>query len=151
MIYTPQYNNLNAKLLQSIQTLILQASERTKLAVVTAEESLKEWIMLSIVFIFITMIILMSSFFARKFLLAPINLLTHATKVIAQGDYTFQIQPYKWLEEFSTLASTFNRMSQDILNDITQREKFQHELQEANTYSRKCDQSKVDFFSNHES
>lgn len=132
LIYTPQYNNLNAKLLQSIQTLILQASERTKLAVFTTEESLKEWIILSIVFIFITMIILMSSFFAvKKFLLAPINLLTHATKVIAQGDYTFQIQPYKWLEEFSTLASTFNRMSQDILNDITQREKFQHELQEA--------------------
>lgn len=132
LIYTQHYQNTNTKLLQTIQTLITQASNRTESTVQISQNNLQNWIILSIGVILVTMIIILSSLFVvEKFLLAPIQALTFGAQMIAQKKYTFQIKIDHWLEELSILALTFNQMAQDIFSDIAYREKIQQTLNDS--------------------
>ena len=132
LIYTQHYQNTNAKLLQTIQALITQASMRTESTVLVSQKNLQNWIILSIGVILVTMIIILSSLFVvEKFLLTPIQALTFGAQMIAQKKYTFQITIHHWLEELSILALTFNQMAQDIFKDIAYREKIQQALNDS--------------------
>ncbi len=149
LVYGEKYGKLNARLSESMERLMTQTDERTMSVIHTAESTLKQWVMLSILSTIFMIIIVGGALPAiRRMALSPIEKLTLATKKVAGGDYRFRIEGIKGAEELIFLANTFNDMAQDIADDIAHREQINAELESAKKTAEEATRAKSIFLAN---
>ncbi len=149
VVYGEEYRKLNSDMSELIAKLIEQVDGRTMHTVKAAEQSLKEWISLSILFTLLTVAItVVALFVVRKMILNPIQRLTFAAKKISNGDYHVRVNSNKGSDELNVLAATFNAMAKDIEDDIAIREKTHTELEEAKQIAEDATKAKSMFLAN---
>ena len=147
--YGEKYGKLNARLSESIESLMTQTDMRTMSVIHKAETTLKRWVILSISSTLFMIVIVGGALPAiRRMALSPIEKLTLATKKIAGGDYRFRIEGVKGAEELIFLANTFNDMAQDIADDIAHKEEINAELQAAKKTAEEATRAKSMFLAN---
>ena len=149
LIYSLHYQLLNAELNEAIEKLVSQTDRRTQSMVNGSVLELERWVLLALCFAILTVLVTLTSFLkVERLLLIPIEKLTHAAQTITDSDYSFRINAATWLEELKQLGLTFNRMANDIFEDIANREKNRLELEEAKKIAEEATKAKSMFLAN---
>lgn len=149
LIYSDEYQKMNAQLSEAVEKLIMLTDKRTQSMVEASSNSLLKWVILSLIS---TSLVILTTLFTfvmvRKKFLLPIEKLTYGTHKITLGDYSYQIDPTNWLEELRQLGLTFNLMAQDIESDIENREANRIELEKAKKIAEEATKAKSIFLAN---
>ncbi|NJL59138.1 MAG: HAMP domain-containing protein [Desulfobacteraceae bacterium] len=89
-----------------------------------------------------------SLYVIRKQVLTPIDRLAGVANTMARGDYSARMGLNRGVEEFVALNRTFNSMAQAIEEDIANRQKIQHELEDAHHQAEEATRAKSIFLAN---
>ena len=151
LVHSQEYNQLKSNLAKSVTGLILMVNERTNTAVTEAANELKRWIFLTLCSVLFTFVMVLAALqVIRRRVLRPIETLSNAAALLAQGDYSTRtgvgggVQSAvsevkksgkdRGVEELMALGETFDSMAESIERDIKLREQAQQELQAAHNF-----------------
>ncbi len=149
MVHSEEYNKLTAALSLAVEKLTEITDQRTNNDVRDADNSLKHWILLSILTMICTIVMVIISLnVIQKHVLKPIARLAGAAGRIAGSDYTIRVSLNTGMEEFISLGRTFNSMTQAIEDDIYNRQKIQTDLEAANEKAEEAARAKTMFLAN---
>ena len=148
-VHSEEYNKLTAALSLAVEKLTEITDQRTNKDVRDADNSLKHWIMLSILTMICTIVMVVIALnVIQKHVLKPIARLAGAAGRIAGSDYTIRVSLNTGMEEFISLGRTFNSMTQAIEDDIYNRQKIQTDLEAANEKAEEAARAKTMFLAN---
>jgi signal transduction histidine kinase/CheY-like chemotaxis protein len=161
LVHSQKYNQLKSSLAKSVTELVSMVDERTNAAVSRAAKDLERWIFLtfgSVMFTFA--MVLAASQVIRRRVLQPIESLSKATSLLAQGDYSTRTGigggenpsqtpgSEQGVEELIALGATFDSMAESIQRDITLQQQVQQELEVANRKAEEATKAKSMFLAN---
>jgi len=148
-VHSEEYNKLTAALSLAVEKLTEITDQRTNKDVRDADNSLKHWILLSILTMICTIVMVVIALnVIQKHVLKPIARLAGAAGRIAGSDYTIRVSLNTGMEEFISLGRTFNSMTQAIEDDIYNRQKIQTDLEAANEKAEEAARAKTMFLAN---
>ncbi|MEE8311828.1 MAG: response regulator [Candidatus Binatia bacterium] len=90
---------------------------------------------------------LITLFFLRRAILAPLGRLSRGAQAVERGDYSARVEVVS-ADELGSLAATFNHMTASIAADVDRREREQAELQAAREAADAANQAKSGFLAN---
>lgn len=150
LVYSQQYNQLKSNLVQSVIRFVSLTDARTNAAVTQATNDLKHWIFLTfgcVIFTFV--MVLAASQLIRRRVLQPIETLSKAARLLAQGDYSIRTGASQGgVEELTALGATLDGMAESIELDFTLRQQAQQELESANKKAEDATRAKSMFLAN---
>ncbi|AGX86802.1 signal transduction histidine kinase SLN1 [Candidatus Symbiobacter mobilis CR] len=143
LVRSPQYHRYQAQLAQAVASLRSLVDARTNRAVDVAAAELQRWITFACCSMALTILMLFLALrVIRRRVLRPIEGLSRAAELLAQGDYSTRIHPVcpgqsrprsdLAVDELEALGTTLDGMAASIEQDIALRQRTQQELEEAN-------------------
>jgi HAMP domain-containing protein len=161
LVHSQKYNQLKSSLAKSVTELVSMVDERTNAAVSRAAKDLERWIFLTFGSVMFTFdMVLAASQVIRRRVLQPIESLSKATSLLAQGDYSTRTGigggenpsqtpgSEQGVEELIALGATFDSMAESIQRDITLQQQVQQELEVANRKAEEATKAKSMFLAN---
>jgi diguanylate cyclase (GGDEF)-like protein/PAS domain S-box-containing protein len=131
LLFSDEYFNEKARIMAPIEQFMDVLDKRTKAELISFQSQLRQYILLALVFISITLfvvIIIISHAFSK--ILHPIERLRSKVAEIALGNYATRCD-ISSANEIGELSANFNNMANFIEEDIFRRKQAENELQKS--------------------
>ena len=149
LLHESRYLKLRADLAVAVDELAGQVDRRTQKEQLSTGESLKAWILASMLLSVGAGIVLLFCYnYLKRHLLAPLTELHRTAQALAEKSFSQRVGNLHGVEEVQSLATTIDSMAAAIEADIEQRELVQRALRQARAKAEVAAEAKSIFLAN---